>query len=234
MERLVSGGGYLSPELAKSLMDLNITAAQGYGMSECSPKISVPDYDRKDKLGSVGHLVTGCQVRIVDQEIQVKSPSVMMGYYKDPELTAEAITEDGWLRTGDLGYVDDEGFLYLSGRKKNLIILSNGENVSPEMIENKFDKDRLVMDIVAYGKGEQIVAEVYPNYEYAQTNGMQDILSEVIRSRKPHPRKLSARNSSRKRKTRNSSSLFCTNRKMISSSRSMMPAHLHWDMQISA
>lgn len=179
MERLVSGGGYLSPELAKSLMDLNITAAQGYGMSECSPKISVPDYDRKDKLDSVGHLVTGCQVRIVDQEIQVKSPSVMMGYYKDPELTAEAITEDGWLRTGDLGYVDDEGFLYLSGRKKNLIILSNGENVSPEMIENKFDKDRLVMDIVAYGKGEQIVAEVYPNYEYAQTNGMQDILSEV-------------------------------------------------------
>lgn len=102
-----------------------------------------------------------------------------MGYYKDPELTAETITEDGWLKTGDLGYVDEEGFLYLSGRKKNLIILSNGENVSPEMIENKFDKDRLVMDIVAYGKGEQIVAEVYPNYEYAQTNGMQDILGEV-------------------------------------------------------
>ena len=179
MIRLVSGGGYLSPELAKALMDLNITAAQGYGMSECSPKISVPDYDREDKLDSVGRLVTGCQVRIVDNEIQVKSPSVMMGYYNDPELTKEALTEDGWLRTGDLGYVDEEEFLYLNGRKKNLIILSNGENVSPEMIENKFDKDPLVMDIVAYGEGELILAEVYPNFEYAQTHGIHDILAEV-------------------------------------------------------
>lgn len=69
-------------------------------MSECSPKICVPDYERKDKVASVGHLVTGCQVRIVDGEIQVKGPSVMMGDYHDEELTREAITEDGWLRTG--------------------------------------------------------------------------------------------------------------------------------------
>ena len=179
MKRLISGGGYLSPDLARSLMALGITAAQGYGMSECSPKISVPDYERTDKLDSVGHLVTGCEVRIVDQEIQVKSPSVMMGYYNDPELTAEAITEDGWLKTGDLGYVDEEGFLYLNGRKKNLIILSNGENVSPEMIENRFDKDVLIADIVAYGQNDRIVAEVYPNYEYAQINGCTDIPSKV-------------------------------------------------------
>ncbi|MDO4467692.1 MAG: AMP-binding protein [Bacillota bacterium] len=177
--RLVSGGGYLSPELATALMDLDITCAQGYGMSECSPKISVPDYDRPDKLDSVGKLVTGCEVRIVDNEIQVKSPSVMMGYYNDPELTKEAITEDGWLCTGDLGYLDEEGFLYLNGRKKNLIILSNGENVSPEMIEKKFDKDTLVTDIVAYGQGDRIVAEVYPNFDYINANNVQDVLGEV-------------------------------------------------------
>lgn len=179
LNRLISGGGYLAPELALNLMDIGLLVGQGYGMSECSPKISVPDYDRKDKLASVGHVVRGCEVRIVDGEIQVKSPSVMKGYYNLPELTKEALTEDGYLCTGDLGYVDNEGFLYLTGRKKNLIILSNGENVSPESIENKFDGDILVTDILVYGKGEVIAAEVYPNYEYAQVNGITDIEKEI-------------------------------------------------------
>lgn len=184
LNRLVSGGGYLSESLSESLLELGIVTGQGYGMSECSPKISVPDYERKDKVASVGHLVTGCQVRIVDGEIQVKSPSVMMGYYHDEELTREAITEDGWLRTGDMGYVDEEDFVYLNGRKKNLIILSNGENVSPEMIENCFDGDRLVADILVYGKGEIIAAEIYPNFEYAQAHDIQDIeaaLDEIVK-----------------------------------------------------
>ena len=181
LNRMVSGGGYLSGALSSQLFDLGITAAQGYGMSECSPKISVPDYSRKDKVESVGRPVTGAIIRIVDGEIQIKSPSVMMGYYNDPELTKEAITEDGYLRTGDIGYLDEDEFLWLSGRIKNLIILSNGENVSPEMIENKFDEDRLVSDIVAYGEGDRIVAEVYPNYEYAQLNDIQDIQAEIDR-----------------------------------------------------
>lgn len=179
MNRFVSGGGYLSEVLSNALFDVGIVTGQGYGMSECSPKISVPDYSRKDKIASVGHLVTGCKVRIVDDEIQVKSPSVMMGYYNDEELTKEALTEDGWLCTGDLGYIDDEDFLYLNGRKKNLIILSNGENVSPEMIENLFDGDRIIKDIIVFGQGEIIAAEVYPNYEYAQVNGITDIKRAV-------------------------------------------------------
>ena len=121
----------------------------------------------------------GCQVRFVDGEIQVKSPSVMMGYINDPELTAEAITEDGWLCTGDLGYMDEDGYLYLNGRKKNLIILSNGENVSPELIENKFDSDRLIQDIIAFGEDDTIEVEVYPNYEYAQVHEIRDIEAAV-------------------------------------------------------
>ena len=114
--------------------------------------ISTAAWDRPDKIASVGRIVDRCEVRIVDGEIQVKSPSVMMGYYKDPENTAEAITEDGWLCTGDIGYVDDENFLYLTGRKKNLIILSNGENVAPEQIENMFADETIVEDILVFEK----------------------------------------------------------------------------------
>lgn len=179
LTRIVSGGGYLAPEISINFSKIGIEIAQGYGMSECSPKISAPDYSRFDKLASVGKLVDRCQVRIVDDEIQVKSPSVMMGYYKEPDKTAEAITEDGWLCTGDLGYMDDEGFLYLTGRKKNLIILSNGENVSPEAIEYKFDGDVLISDILVFGADEVIAAEIYPNYEYAQARDITDIEGEI-------------------------------------------------------
>jgi len=179
LHKIVSGGGYLSEALARGLAELGVVTGQGYGMSECAPKISAPDYGNMEKIASVGRPVRGCQVRFVDGEIQVKSPSVMMGYINDPELTAEALTEDGWLCTGDLGYMDEDGYLYLNGRKKNLIILSNGENVSPELIENKFDSDRLIQDIIAFGEGDAIEVEVYPNYEYAQVHEIRDIEAAV-------------------------------------------------------
>ena len=183
---IASGGGYLSKNIAMKFRKYGVKIAQGYGMSECSPKISVPDYDRVDKLDSVGFLVRECEVRIVDGEIRVKSPCVMLGYYKDEEKTRETITEDGWLCTGDLGYLDEDGFLYLTGRKKNLIILANGENVSPEGIENLFDEDPIVTDILVFSQDEKIVAEVYPNFEYAQVNGIDDIEGEVKRVVEKH------------------------------------------------
>lgn len=184
LHKIISGGGYLAPDLAANYRNLGISIAQGYGMSECSPKISAPDWNRPDKVASVGRIVDGCQVRIVDGEIQVKSPSVMMGYYKEPDKTAEAITEDGWLCTGDLGYVDEEGFLFLTGRKKNLIILSNGENVAPEQIENMFEDDRVIEDILVFGEDDMVTAEVYPNYKYIEVAGITDVqgvVSEIIK-----------------------------------------------------
>lgn len=184
LHKIISGGGYLAPDLAKNFRNLGISIAQGYGMSECSPKISSPDWSRPDKIASVGKVVDGCQVRIVDDEIQVKSPSVMMGYYKEPDKTAEVMTEDGWLCTGDLGYVDEENFLYLTGRKKNLIILSNGENVAPEQLENLFEDDRLVGEILVFGEDDMVMAEIYPNYSYAEVAGITDIesvLGEIIK-----------------------------------------------------
>lgn len=183
LHKIISGGGYLAPELAANYNRLGISIAQGYGMSECSPKISSPDWSRPDKVASVGKIVDRCQVRIVDGEIQVKSPSVMMGYYKEPDKTAEVMTEDGWLCTGDIGYLDEEGFLYLTGRKKNLIILSNGENVAPEQLENMFVDDRLVEEILVFGEDDRITAEIYPNFKYAEVAGITDIkpvIAEII------------------------------------------------------
>ena len=179
LNEIVSGGGYLPVELANKFKAIGIDIAQGYGMSECSPKISAPDYTRPDKVSSVGKVVKRCEIKIVDGEIWVKSPSVMLGYYKDEELTKETINEDGYLMTGDLGYVDEEGFLYLTGRKKNLIILSNGENVAPEQLEYMFENDRLVEEIVVYGDGDTICAEIYPDFKFANISGISDIAAEV-------------------------------------------------------
>lgn len=186
LHKIISGGGYLAPELAANYQRLGIAIAQGYGMSECSPKISSPDWTRPDKIASVGRIVDRCEVRIVDGEIQVKSPSVMMGYYKEPDKTAEAITPDGWLCTGDIGHVDEEGFLYLTGRKKNLIILSNGENVAPEELENLFEDERLIEDILVYGADDTICAEVYPNFKYAEAANITDIEGTVTQIIKKH------------------------------------------------
>lgn len=190
LHKIVSGGGYLAPELAERFQKIGIEIAQGYGMSECSPKVAAPDWTRPDKASSIGKVVERCEVRIVDGEIQVKSPSVMMGYYKDEEETAKAITEDGWLRTGDLGYVDEEGFLYFTGRSKNLIILSNGENVAPEQIENLFDDEPLIEDILVYGEEDRICAEVYPNFKLAEAMGIQDVEKAVEEIVKKHNEEL--------------------------------------------
>lgn len=184
LTRIVSGGGYLPPELSKAYEEIGIQIRQGYGMSECSPKITAPDWERLDKVASVGKVVRGCEIRTVDGEIQVKSPSVMMGYYKDEERTKETLTEDGWLVTGDLGYVDEDNYLFLTGRKKNLIILSNGENVAPEPIENMFINDNLVEEIIVMGDEDVVAAEIYPNFKYADAANITDIeaaLNEIIK-----------------------------------------------------
>lgn len=178
---IFSGGAYLDPALAKSYKELGILLLQGYGMTECAPRIAANSEDR-NKDGSVGHLVKGCQVRIVDHEIWAKSDSVMLGYYQDPENTAETL-EDGWLRTGDLGYLDEDDFLFLTGRKKNLIILSNGENVSPEELENKLSSSPLVREILVYEEGACITAEIFPDYDFAKESGITELsapLNELL------------------------------------------------------
>lgn len=179
---ICSGGAYLNPAYIDLFAKYGVTIQQGYGMTECSPVIStnVSWNIRKD---SVGQLIPNCEAKTVEEELWVRGSSVMMGYYKMPEETAQTLTEDGWLRTGDLGYVDQEGFVYLTGRKKNLIITKNGENVSPEELENKIGEHRLVQEILVRESEGVIEAEIFPDHEYAQKKEIKDIravLQEVI------------------------------------------------------
>ena len=118
----------------------------------------------------------------MDEEIWVKGSSVMLGYYKMPQETAQALT-DGWLHTGDLGYVDEDNFVYITGRKKNLIILENGENVSPEELENQLYKNFLVKEVLVGESKGIIEAEIFPDLEYAgkkKIKNVEEALQELI------------------------------------------------------
>ena len=174
---ICSGGAYLPPAYIDLFEKYGITIQQGYGMTECSPVIST-NLKWNIKKESVGQLVPNCEAKTVDNELWVRGSSVMMGYYKMPEETAETLV-DGWLRTGDLGYVDEEGFVFLTGRKKNLIITPNGENVSPEELENKIGENRLVKEVLVRESEGVIEAEIYPDMDYAGVKGIEDVEAEV-------------------------------------------------------
>ena len=146
----VSGGAYLPPKLAERWENMGFRVMQGYGATECSPVISVTPYN-EHVFDSVGKPLPGVSVRVAeDEEILVHGPNVARGYWKNPEATAAAF-KDGWYYTGDLGYLDAKGYLYLKGRKKNLIVLANGLNVYPEDIENVLQANPLVKEAVIAG-----------------------------------------------------------------------------------
>jgi long-chain acyl-CoA synthetase len=158
-----SGGAHLNPLYIDKFREYGINIYQGYGMSECSPVIS-SNTPSCNKPGSVGKVLKNAQVKIENDEILVRSTSVMTGYYKMPEETAKTLS-DGWLHTGDKGYVDEDGYLFVNGRVKNLIILSNGENISPEEIENKLSVYPLIEEVVVTGEGTALTARIYPNQD---------------------------------------------------------------------
>lgn len=177
MKWLISGGAYLDPALIEEYDKFGIYLRQGYGMTEAGCRISVPDESAaKD---SVGRVIDVCKARIHHGEIQVLTPTKMLGYYKMPEESKAMFTADGWLKTGDIGYLTPDNQLFITGRVKNLIILSNGENVSPEAIEKKFDQEPIVDEVVVYAEKDRIVAEIYPNYGYIEDNRIDDV-SAVI------------------------------------------------------
>lgn len=177
LHTICSGGAYLDPKYIDMFNKYDITILQGYGMTECSPVISttVSWNIRKE---SVGQLVPNCEAKTVDGELWVRGSSVMQGYYKMPEETADTL-EDGWLRTGDLGYVDEDGFVYLTGRKKNLIITKNGENVSPEELENALSTNRIVQEVLVRENRGVIEAEIYPDPDYVKKKRIRDVQGEL-------------------------------------------------------
>lgn len=173
LEWMISGGAYLNPQLISEYEDLGIHLRQGYGMTEAGCRISVPDMTADP--ASVGRVIDLCDVRVRGGEIQVSTPTMMTGYFDMPEETAASFTADGWLRTGDIGYVTPDRQLFITGRLKNLIILSGGENVSPEAIEKKFANQPLIKEVMVYAENDRIIAEFYPDMEYAERGGIGDI-----------------------------------------------------------
>ena len=187
LELIICGGAKLDEEIIRTFDSLGITILNGYGITECAPLISA-NRNKYRKPGSVGTPILACRVKIDNPdengegEICVKGPNVMLGYYNNPEATAEVFDKDGFFHTGDYGKLDDEGWIYITGRKKNLIILSNGKNVYPEEIEADLQKVEGVCEVVVYA-GESrvqkdkiiIVAEIYPDADQLKDKGITDL-----------------------------------------------------------
>lgn len=161
LTNVIVGGAALRPEIAEAFDEFGINMYQGYGLTECAPLISA-NYPKENKIGSVGKPVSYMDVKIEDGEILVKGSGVMLGYYNNDEATKEAFTEDGYLHTGDLGYFDEDGYLYITGRSKNLIILDNGKNVYPEELETIISTIAGVKDVLVYANGGKICAAIQP------------------------------------------------------------------------
>ena len=187
LELVICGGAKLDEEIIRTFDSLGITILNGYGITECSPLISA-NRNKYRKPGSVGTPILACRVKIDNPdengegEICVKGPNVMLGYYNNPEATAEVFDKDGFFHTGDYGKLDEEGWIYITGRKKNLIILSNGKNVYPEEIEADLQKVEGVCEVVVYA-GESkvqkdkitIVAEIFPDADLLKDKGVTDM-----------------------------------------------------------
>lgn len=166
MRVIISGGAAIDPDILQFFNDIGITAVQGYGLTECSPMAALnPDVEKDMRNASVGHLLPGMEVKVIDKdedgigEICFKGPNVMMGYYNNKAATDEVLI-DGWFHTGDLGYVDSEDFVYITGRKKNVIITDNGKNIFPEELEYELSKVPYIAESMVWGNDKIIAATV--------------------------------------------------------------------------
>ncbi len=186
LEMIICGGAALNQNIIDTFDAIGITVLNGYGITECAPLISC-NRNKYQKTGSVGTPIIGEQVKIKDPdengegEICVKGPNVMLGYYKDEEATAAVFDSEGYFCTGDYGKLDEDGWIYITGRLKNLIIFSNGKNVYPEEIETEIQGIYGVSEVVVYAgnsksnpEKEVIVAEIYPDFDALKLKNIDD------------------------------------------------------------
>lgn len=165
------GGAALATDVERFLTEAKFPYAMGYGLTETSPLVTGTD-NFKVRAGASGTVLYGMEVKIVNKDetsgegdVYIKGPNVMKGYYKDPEKTKEVLTDDGWFKSGDLGFLDKDGYLFLKGRSKNVIIGSNGKNIYPEEIESVIGENNFVLETLVYETGGKIIARVHLNYE---------------------------------------------------------------------
>jgi long-chain acyl-CoA synthetase len=184
LKYFLSGGAPLDTKVMRGFRRLGIGMIEGYGLTETSPALAFST-PFNDKIGSVGPAIPGVEIRIDNPneegigEIVVRGPNVMKGYYKNPEATRAVLDPDGWLHTGDLGYLDEDGWLYIKGRKKNVIVLEGGKNVYPEELEFELKQIPLIEEIMIKGgkrKGVEVIkAFVYPKPELLQKHSLEEL-----------------------------------------------------------
>jgi len=190
---VVIGGAALNQEVELFFNKIKFPFSIGYGMTECGPLISYANWD-KTKLGSAGKIVDTMEVTIDSAdpynevgEILVRGENVMLGYYKNPDATANAISKDGWLHTGDLGVIDSENFIFIKGRSKSMILGPSGQNIYPEEIEAKLNNLSYVMESVVVDKDHKLYALVYPDYEAVDKNGIsENDLKAIVETHRKH------------------------------------------------
>ena len=189
---IVSAAAPIDPKVGKWVQDIGITFLQGYGLTETAPISALtPDYDTR--VGSAGKAVICAELKIKDPnekgegEVLIKSKTLMLGYYEDEEATKAVIDEDGWFNSGDIGYIDKDGFLYITGRSKNVIVTQNGKNIYPEEIEMILKKNVEIKECMVYGKAQEnskeliITARVIPNLiEIEEKYGKDSISDEKV------------------------------------------------------
>jgi long-chain acyl-CoA synthetase len=162
---VICGGAWLDPSVELLFRAAGLQVLQGYGMTETAPVITLNPYDAA-RVGTVGRPLDGVEVRLTEQgEVMTRGPHVMLGYYKDPEATARAI-QDGWLLTGDLGRLDERGYLTITGRCKELLVLSNGKNVPCALLEQALRRSRYILEVFVVGDRRKYVsALIIPHRE---------------------------------------------------------------------
>jgi long-chain acyl-CoA synthetase len=185
-EFFVSGGAYLPPPLAQRWENMGIKVLQGYGLTEASPIVSANSLGRR-KLDSIGRPVSCVELRLAeDGEFLIRGPSVFKGYWQDPPATAEAF-EDGWYHTGDMGRRDEAGYLYYTGRKKNVIVLANGMNVHGEDVENALRATGLIVDaVVVPVEGSDGTPEVHALLALEDRARAEEVVRLANRALAPH------------------------------------------------
>ena len=174
LQYMIAGGAALNKEVGTFFYGLGFDIMEGFGMTEAAPMIAFPR-PGKIKIGATGQVLPGLTVEIRDGEIVAKGPSIMKGYYNRPEETADVIV-DGWLHTGDLGYLDEDGFLYITGRKKEIIVLPNGKNINPVEVEMKLDGfSPAVKESGVFMHNDLLHAVIFPDFSFLSENGITDV-----------------------------------------------------------
>ena len=191
-EEVILGGAAFNKDIEKFFYSINFPYTVGYGMTECAPIITYAHHDKK-KLYSCGRAAMNMQIRIdssdpehIDGEIQCKGPNLPLGYYKNTEATKALFTEDGWMKTGDMGVIDKDGYLFIRGRSKCMILGPNGQNIYPEELESVINAVAYVVDSLVIEDNGKLTALVYPDYHRAELNGLnREDLAKILTSLLP-------------------------------------------------